>query len=169
MSTTSPPEVERKKDMVTDGVFIEILCVFLTVAGVNMKLVDCRTKKERLTHYKLVFQYQVENKWETKEWVDQHDVTEDKKTPDQSIQKRVHHIKTDTQETVISSMYDTITKLPLNFCLCHLRTILDSNDPIHSGQVEEDVFWSSRRGRYYGFIHKSLLIHNMIFFIPTQL
>ena len=29
------------------------------------------------------------------------------KTPAQSIQERVHHIKTDTQETVISTMYET--------------------------------------------------------------
>ncbi len=67
-----------------------------------------------LTHSNDVFKYQVENKWETKEWVDQYGVTEDKKTPAQSIQERVHHIKTDTQETVISSMYDTITKLARN-------------------------------------------------------
>jgi hypothetical protein len=105
-----------------------------------MKLADGRVKKERLSLYKDTFQYQVESKWETKEWVDQHGVEEVKKTPSQSIQERVHHIKTDTQETLISSMYDTITKLDLNVWMTHLRTLLDSNGHIHSGQVKEDVF-----------------------------
>ncbi len=59
-------------------------------------------KGHLLTHYNDVFQYQVDNKWEVKEWVDQHGVSEDKKTPAQSIQERVHHIKTDIQETTIS-------------------------------------------------------------------
>ncbi len=71
--------------------------------------------------------------------MDQYDVAEDKKTPVHSIRERVHHIKTDTQETVISSMYDTITKLTHNFWLSHLRTLLDSNGHVHSGQVKEDV------------------------------
>ena len=99
--------------MKTVWVFIE-MCDFLVVAGVNMKLDDGRSKKDRLVHYNKTFQYQVERKWETKEWVDHHGATEDKKTPAQSIQERVHHIKTDTQETVISSMYDKITKFTHN-------------------------------------------------------
>ncbi len=65
MPTTPPPEVERKQDRGTTWVFIEILCVFLTVVGVNTKLVDDRSKKECLTHSNDVFKYQVENKWET--------------------------------------------------------------------------------------------------------
>ncbi len=97
MSTTPPPESERKQGRVTAWVFIEMLCDFLAVAGVNVKLADGRSKKERLDHYNKTFQYQVESKWETKEWVDQYGVAEDKKTPVQSIQERVHHIKTDTQ------------------------------------------------------------------------
>jgi hypothetical protein len=79
-----------------------------------MKLADGRSKKALLTHSNDTFKYQVENKWEDKEWVDQHAVAEDKKIPAQSIQERVRHIKTDTQETVISSMYDTITTLSRN-------------------------------------------------------
>ena len=109
MTTPPPPEAERKQGRGTVWVFIEILCVFLTVSGVNMKLDDGRAKKDRLDHYNKAFEYQVESQWETKEWVDQDVVAEDKKTPDQSIQERVHHIKTDTQETVISSIHDTIT------------------------------------------------------------
>ena len=59
MSTTSPPEAERKQDRGTVCIFIEMLCVFLVVAGVNMKLADGRVNKERLAHYNNVFQYQV--------------------------------------------------------------------------------------------------------------
>jgi hypothetical protein len=114
MATPSPPETERKQDRVTAWVFIEMLCVFLTISGVNMKLADGRAKKERLAHHNKAFEYQVESKWEDKEWVDHHGVAEDKKTPAQSIQERVYHIKTDTQETAISSMHDTITKLVRN-------------------------------------------------------
>ncbi len=99
MSTTPPPESERKQDRDTVWVFIEILCGFLTVSGVNMKFDDGRVKKEWLTHSNDTFQYQVQSKWEVKEWVDQHVVAEEKKTPVQSIQERVHHIRTDTQAT----------------------------------------------------------------------
>jgi hypothetical protein len=120
MPTTPPPQVERKQGRDTTWVFIEILCAFLVVSGVNMKLSDDRAK-EYLDYYNKVFEYQVEIKWEDKEWVDQHDVAEDKKTPAQSIQERVHHIKTDTQETVISSIHDTITKLVRNVWLSHLK------------------------------------------------
>jgi hypothetical protein len=104
-----------------------------------MNLVDGGSKKECLVYSNDPFKYQVERKWETKEWVDQYDVAEDKKTPVQSIQERVHHIKTDTQEKEISSMYDTITKFTHNVWLSHLRTLLDSSGHIHSGQVKEDV------------------------------
>jgi hypothetical protein len=48
--STPPPEAERKQVRDTVWVFIEILCVCLTVAGVNMKLSDGRAKKERLTN-----------------------------------------------------------------------------------------------------------------------
>jgi hypothetical protein len=113
MTTTPPPEADRKQGRGTAWVLLEMLCSFLTVTGSNMKLTDSRVK-ERLEHLNDTFKYQVECKWESKGWVDQPDVAEDKKTPAQSIQERVHHIKTDTQETVISSMYDTITKLTRN-------------------------------------------------------
>jgi hypothetical protein len=113
MPTTPLPEAERKQDRGITWVFIEMLCSFLTVTGSNMKLTESRVK-ERLEYSNDAFKYQVECKWESKGWVDQHDVAEDKKTPAQSIQECVHHIKTDTQETVISSMYDTITKLDRN-------------------------------------------------------
>jgi hypothetical protein len=72
---TTPPESERKQGRGTVWVFIEMMCAFLTVTGVNMKVTD----------YNDTFQYQVERKWQVKEWVDQHDVGEDKKTPTQSI------------------------------------------------------------------------------------
>jgi hypothetical protein len=156
MPTPPPPEAERKQGRGTVWVFIEILCVFLTVSGVNMKLADGRGK-ERLAHYNKTFEYQVESKWETKEWVDHHVVAEDKKTPDQSIQERVHHIKTDTQETVISSMHDTITKFSRNVWLSHLCTLLDSNGHIRSGQVEEDVIEALR---LYYFEYKKKLRPN---------
>jgi hypothetical protein len=90
--------------------------------------------------------------------VDHHGVVEDKKTPAQSIQERVHHIKTDTQETVISSMYDTITNLAHNVWLPHLHTLLDSNDHIHSGQVKEDVIETLHQ---HYFEYKKMLRHNM--------
>jgi hypothetical protein len=70
MTTPSPPEAERKQARGTAWVFIEMLCAFLAVSGVNMKLADGRTKKERLAHHNKTFEYQVESKWETKEWVD---------------------------------------------------------------------------------------------------
>ena len=68
--------------------FIEMLCAFLAVAGVNLKLADCRVQKERLlTHSNDAFKYQVQNKWDDQEWVDQH---------------------------MISVMYETITRLDHN-------------------------------------------------------
>jgi hypothetical protein len=114
MPTPSPPEADRKQVRGTVWVFIDMLCSFLAVSGVNMNLANGRAKKEHLVHYNKAFEYQVESKWEAKEWVDQHGVAEDKKTFAQSIQERVHHIKTDTQETVISCIHDTITKLARN-------------------------------------------------------
>jgi hypothetical protein len=137
MPTTPAPETERKQDRDTTWVFIEMLCVFLTVSDVNMKLTDGRAKKERLAHYNKAFEYQVESKWEDKEWVDQHGVAEDKKTPAQSIQERVHHIKTDTQETVISFMHDTITKLARNVWLTYFE-YKKKLRPNKYGQTERD-------------------------------
>jgi hypothetical protein len=111
MSETPPPEENhRKHDRVTAWVFIEMLCVFLTVTGVNMMITD-GTAKECLVHVNDTFKYHVEEKWDTNQWVDQYDVVEDRNITDQSIQERVHHIKTDTQDTVISQMFDHITKL----------------------------------------------------------
>jgi hypothetical protein len=156
MPTPPPPESERKQGRDTARVFIEMMCPFLAVSGVNMKLTDGRAKKECLAHYNKAFEYQVESTWEAKEWVDQHGVTEDKKTPAQSIQERVHHIKTDTQETAISSIHDTITKLTRNVWLTHLHTFLDSNGHIHSDQVEEDVIEALR-------LHYRLIMNNSVF------
>ena len=60
MSETPPPEEHlRKHGRDTPGVFIEMLCVFLVVAGVNMKLTDDRAKKERLEHVNDAFKYHV--------------------------------------------------------------------------------------------------------------
>jgi hypothetical protein len=39
MPTPPPPEGERKQDRGTDWVFVEMLCTFLAVSGVNMKRV----------------------------------------------------------------------------------------------------------------------------------
>jgi hypothetical protein len=115
-----------------------------------MKLPDGRTKKERLTHVNEEFKYYVQEQWDTKQWVDQHDVAEDRKTAEQAIQERVHHIKTDTQDTVISQMFDHITKLTRNVWLTHLRTLLDSNGHIRSGQVKEDVIEDLRLYYFLG-------------------
>ena len=45
---------------------------------------------------------------------------------------------------MISQMFDHITKLTRNIWLTHLRTFLDSNDHIRSGQVKEDVIEALR-------------------------
>ena len=109
--TTPPEEPQRKHGRVTALVFIEMLCVFLVVTGVNMKLADDRVKKESLTHVNDAFQYHVKNKWDTKQWVDQHGVEEDKKTAEKTIQESVHDTTSDTEDTAISYMFDHITKL----------------------------------------------------------
>jgi hypothetical protein len=133
MSDTPPEQHLRKHGRGTPWVFIEMLCAFLAVAGVNMMLADGRAKKEDLEHVNDVFKYHVQEKWDTKQWVDQHGVADDRKTAEQSIQERVHHIKTDTQDTEISQMFDHITKLDHNVWLPHLRTLLDG--PGCQGQV----------------------------------
>ena len=134
MSETPPPgQNHRKHGRGTAWVFIEMLCAFLAVAGVNMMLADGRAKKERLAHANDAFKYHVQEKWDTMQWVDQHGVAEDSKTAEQSIQERVHHIKTDTQDTAISQMFYHITKLARNVWLPHLRTLLDG--PGCQGQV----------------------------------
>ena len=76
-----------------------------------MKLADDRVKKESLTHANDAFQYHVKNKWDTKQWVDQHGVEEDKKTAEKTIQESVHDTTSDTEDTAISYMLDHITKL----------------------------------------------------------
>ena len=152
MTDTPSEQHLRKHGRGTAWVFIEMLCAFLAVAGVNMKLADGRPKKERLAHANDAFKYHVQEKWDTKQWVDQHGVAEDRKTAQQSIQERVHHINSDTQDTAISAMFDHITKLARNIWLPHLRTLLDSNGHIRSGQVKEDVIEALR---LYYFDHKA--------------
>ena len=67
MPETPPPEEQhRKHGRGTAWVFIEMLCVFLAVAGVNMKLADGRAKKERLAHANEAFKYHVQEQWDTK-------------------------------------------------------------------------------------------------------
>ena len=118
MSETPPPEEHhRKHGRDTVWVFIEMLCAFLAVAGVNMMLADGRAKEERLAHPNDAFKYHVQEKWDTNQWVDHHDVVEDRKNAEQSIQQCVHHIKTDTEDTVIYQMFDHITKLARNVWL----------------------------------------------------
>jgi hypothetical protein len=62
---------EKKKGRGTAWVFIEMLCAFLAVSGVNMKLCDGRAKRERLAHQNDAFKYQIKSMWDTKKWVDQ--------------------------------------------------------------------------------------------------
>ena len=116
----------------------------LAVSGVNMKLCDGRVKRERLAHQNDAFKYQIKSMWDAKKWVDQHGATEDKKTPDMCIQERVSDIKTDADSTAISGMADAIMKLARNVFLPHLRTLLDSNGHIRSGQVKENVIEALR-------------------------
>ena len=86
MSETPPPEQNhRKHGRGTAWVFIEMLCAFLAVAGVSMMLADGRAKKERLAHANDAFKYHVQEKWDTKQWVDQHVEAEDRKIAEQSI------------------------------------------------------------------------------------
>ena len=85
MPDTPPEEQFRKHGRDTDWVFIEILCPFLTVTGVNMKFSDGRHKRERLAHVNDAFQYHAQEKWDTYPWVDQDGVAEDRKTAEQSV------------------------------------------------------------------------------------
>ncbi len=62
--------------------YIEILCAVLAVTGVNQDLCDGRSKKERLAHMNTDYKFQVETMVDTKKWVDQFGVPEDKITPD---------------------------------------------------------------------------------------
>ena len=82
---TPPPNLvqrsEKRQGRDTVWVFIEMLCAFLTVAGVNMKLAEGRAKWERLAHQNDTFKYQVETEWDDQQWVSQHVKTEDTKTP----------------------------------------------------------------------------------------
>jgi hypothetical protein len=87
---------EKKKGRGTVWIFIEMLCAFLVVAGVNMKITGSRTKRELLTHQNDDFKYQVQSKWDAQVREDEHGIAEDKKTPAICIQERVHDIKTDT-------------------------------------------------------------------------
>jgi hypothetical protein len=72
MSTTPPPSpsevsykvacfqrVEKKTGRGTGWVFIEMLCAFLTVTGVNMKVADGPDKRETLSYQNDTFKCQV--------------------------------------------------------------------------------------------------------------
>jgi hypothetical protein len=50
---------DKKQGRGSDWVFIEILCGFFAVAGMNIKLSDDRVKKERLTQQNEDFKFQV--------------------------------------------------------------------------------------------------------------
>ena len=69
---------EKRQGRGTAWVFIEMLCAFLAVALVNMKLADGRAKRERLAHQNDAFKHQVQSKWDDQQWVGQDVITEDK-------------------------------------------------------------------------------------------
>jgi hypothetical protein len=76
---------------------------------------------------------------DSKQWVDQLGVVEDKTTTAKSIQDRCCVIKTDTDRTPISTVVEKIMRLTRNVFLPKLRKLLDSNGHIRSGQQREDV------------------------------
>jgi len=85
------------------------------------------------------YEFQVESMHEAKKWVDQFGAVEDKITPAQSIQERVHEIKSNTEGTPISSVTERIMRISKNVMLPQLRKLLDANGHIRSGQQKEDV------------------------------
>jgi hypothetical protein len=120
-------------------VFIEMLCALLTVSAVNNRLCDGRNKRDRFAHFNDTYEYYVQVMWDSKQWVDQLGVAEDKTTPAKSIQDRCCVIKTDTDRTPISTVVEKIIRLTRNVFLPKLRKLLDSNGNIRSGQQKEDV------------------------------
>ena len=80
------------------------------------------------------YEFQVESMHEAKKWVDQFGAAEDKITPAQSIQERVHEIKSNTEGTPISSVTERIMRISKNVRLPQLRKLLDANGHIRSGQ-----------------------------------
>jgi hypothetical protein len=152
MPSTPPPPpqvvaskiVQAKRVEQTQGrgpafVFIEILCALLTVSDVNNRLCDDRNKRDRFAHFNDTYEYYVQVMWDSKHWVDQLGVAEDKTTPVKSIQDRCCVIKTDTDRTPISTVVEKIIRLTRNVFLPKLRKLLDSNGHIRSGQQKEDV------------------------------
>jgi hypothetical protein len=120
-------------------VFIEMMCALLTVSDVNNRLCDGRNKRDHFTHFNDTYEYYVQVTWDSKQWVDQLSVGEDKTTPVKSIQDRCCVIKTDTDHTTISTVVEKIIRLTHNVFLTKLRKFLDSNGHIRSGQQKEDV------------------------------
>jgi hypothetical protein len=125
-------------------VYIEMLCVVLTVSPVNQKLCDVRNKRDRFTHINDTYQYYVKVMWDSQQWVDQLVVTEEKTTPAQTIQDLRCVIKTDTDLTPISTVVEKIMRFTHNVFLPKLRKLLDSNGHIRSDQQKEDVLEAIR-------------------------
>ena len=130
---------EQTQDRGPAFVFIEMLCALLTVSALNNKLCDGRNKRDRFEHLNDTYQYYVQVMWDSKQWVDQLGVAEDKTTPAKSIQDRCCVIKTDTDRTTISTVVEKIMSLTRNVFLSKLWKLLDSNGHIRSGQQKEDV------------------------------
>jgi hypothetical protein len=120
-------------------VFVEMLASLLAVSAVNQKLCDGRNKRDRFVHFNESYQYYIKLMYDSKQWVDQLGVAEDKTTPEKSIQDRCIVIQTNTDRTPISTVVERIIRLSSNVFLPKLRKLLDSNGHIRSGQQKEDV------------------------------
>ena len=90
-------------------------------------------------HFNDTYEYYVQVMWDSKQWVDQLGVAEDKTTPAKSIQDRCRVIKTDTDRTPISTVVEKIIRLTRNVFLSKLCKLLDSNEHIRSVQQKEGV------------------------------
>jgi hypothetical protein len=73
---------EQTQDRDPVFVFIEMLCALLTVSDVNQKLCDGRNKRDRFPHFNDTYEYYIKVMYDSKQWVDQLVVAEDKTTPD---------------------------------------------------------------------------------------
>ena len=97
--------------------FVEMLASLLAVSAVNQKLCDGRNKRDLFTHFNESYEYYIKLMYDSKQWVDQLGVAEDKTTPDKSIQDRCILIKTDTDRTRISTVVEKIIRLARNVFL----------------------------------------------------
>jgi hypothetical protein len=66
----------------------EKICGVYAVTAVNNQFCDGSPQKERYVHYNEAYAAEANRMWKTDEWVDQHGRTEDKITPQQSIEER---------------------------------------------------------------------------------